>query len=544
MRVPEFTPTVPELLRYGASRHGDSEVIVHGDRRLSYRELERQSAELARGLLARGHGKGSRIAIWMPNGPDWLVAWAAATRIGAWVIPLNTFYRPKEVAWALHHSDVQCLLTFSHFLKNDYLAMLEEALPGLATQKRERLQIGTHPFLREIHAWGGGDRSWCHRGPDAIAASAHAETAIDDDFLRAAEDCVVPADPMVTIYSSGSTGDPKGAVHSHGALIRHACNLNQFRDLVAADRLYSPMPFFWVGGFVFALLSIMHVGCCLLSEDSFEAGATLDLLEREGATVVTGWDHYGKAMAEHPSYAERDLSAIRAGNLYPILPESLRPNDPELRTNSLGMTETCGPHTIDRMDVELPESLRGSFGHAVPGVEHVIVDPETGERLPAGELGEICVRGYSLMQGLYKVERAETFDADGFYHTGDGGYFDADGVLFFQSRLGEMIKTGGANVTPREVEAALEAIASIREAYVVGIPDADRGQIVAAGVVLQVGETTSTAETLRAALKKELSAYKVPREIHFFEHEALPFTDSGKLDKRALVELISSARMA
>jgi acyl-CoA synthetase (AMP-forming)/AMP-acid ligase II len=195
------------------------------------------------------------------------------------------------------------------------------------------------------------------------------------------------------------------------------------------------------------------------------------------------------------------------------------------------------------MDVDLPESLRGSFGHAVPGVEHKIVDPETGERLPAGEPGEICVRGYSLMQGLYKVERAETFDADGFYHTGDGGYFDADGVLFFQARLGEMIKTGGANVTPREVEAALEAIDSIREAYVVGIPDADRGEIVAAGVVLQSGEA-STVQALRAALKKELSAYKVPREIYFFEHEALPFTDSGKLDKRALVQLISSAMMA
>jgi acyl-CoA synthetase (AMP-forming)/AMP-acid ligase II len=195
------------------------------------------------------------------------------------------------------------------------------------------------------------------------------------------------------------------------------------------------------------------------------------------------------------------------------------------------------------MDVDLPESLRGSFGHAVPGVEHKIIDPETSERLPLGEPGEICVRGYSLMQGLYKVERSETFDADGFYHTGDAGYFDIDGVLFFQARLGEMIKTGGANVTPREVEAALEAIESIREAYVVGIPDADRGEIVAAGVVLQGGET-STADALRAALKQELSAYKVPREIHFFEHEALPFTDSGKLDKRALVELISSAMMA
>jgi acyl-CoA synthetase (AMP-forming)/AMP-acid ligase II len=148
-------------------------------------------------------------------------------------------------------------------------------------------------------------------------------------------------------------------------------------------------------------------------------------------------------MAEHPSFASRDLSAIRSGNLYAVLPASARPKDPELRSNSLGMTETCGPHTIDRMDVDLPEKLRGSFGHAVPGMEHKVVDPETGATLPQGSSGEICVRGYSLMQGLHRQERDETFDRDGFYHTGDAGYFDADGVFFFKARIGEMIKTAG-----------------------------------------------------------------------------------------------------
>ena len=143
------------------------------------------------------------------------------------------------------------------------------------------------------------------------------------------------------------------------------------------------------------------------------------------------------------------------------------------------------------------------------------------------------------MQGLYKIEREDAFDADGFYRTGDAGYFDDAGILFFQSRLGDMIKTGGANVTPREVEASLEAIPSVREAYVVGLPDPARGQLVAAAVVLQSGEET-TAEDLRASLKAELSAYKVPRSFHFYSHEALPFTDSGKIDKRALAALIEN----
>ena len=202
------------------------------------------------------------------------------------------------------------------------------------------------------------------------------------------------------------------------------------------------------------------------------------------------------------------------------------------------MTETCGPHMIDRMEIDLPEQLRSSFGHAVPGIEHKVVDPETGRELPQGEFGEICVRGYSLMQGLYKLEREDVFDRSGFYRTGDGGYFDPDGVLFFKARLGDLIKTGGANVTPREVEAVLEAIPSIREAYVVGLPDPDRGQIVTAAIVLQEGSVT--AETIRAKVKSELSAYKVPRDFHFCTHDELPFTDSGKIDKRTLVSLLAA----
>ena len=538
---PGFSPTIPELLRNAVERHGDATLIVHaGGHRLTYADLDRESGALAKGLLARGVGKGTRVALWMPNGPDWLIAWFAAARIGALLVPLNTFYRPRELGWALAHADAHLVLTHARFLKDDHLAMLEEAVPGLGDATRPALRLPSHPYLREIHVWGGEGRPWSMPGPDRILEAAAAEDTIDDAFLRRVEDAVAPADPLVVIYSSGSTGDPKGAVHSHGALVRHGHNLNQFRDLLPDDRLYSPMPFFWVGGLSFTLLSAFHVGACLLTEDFFEPGATLDFLEKERATQVAGWPHYAKAMLEHPSFADRDLSSVRGGNLYEVLPDDIRPKDPELRSNSLGMTETCGPHTFDRMDIELPESLRSSFGHSVPGVHHKVVDPATGATLGADEFGEICVRGYNLMQGLYKVEREGTFDADGYYHTGDGGRFDADGVLFFESRLGDLIKTAGANVTPREVEAVLEACAPVREAYVVGVADDARGQRVAAAVVLQANGN-ATADSLRAEIKPQLSAYKVPREIHFYDHEDLPFTDSGKIDKAALVRLLEGA---
>jgi acyl-CoA synthetase (AMP-forming)/AMP-acid ligase II len=530
--------TVPGLIRTCVERFGDDPFILLDDDRMSYRGADERSATLARGLLAAGIGKGTRIGLLAPNGPDWVVGWLGATRIGAVAVPLNTFYKPRELGWVLRHADVHTLLCVSRLLNNDYLERLETFAPSLATRKADLLGVDELPCLRRVYVWGECDRPWA-RPMRALEESADAAPAPDRAFLARVEAGVSPADPMVVIYSSGSTADPKGAIHSHGGVIRHSRRLNAFRDLVRGDRVFSPMPFFWVGGFVFSLLSAMHEGCFMLCERAFEPGETLALLERERATVAAGWPHYSKAMMEHPSFATRDLSSIRSGNLYEILPPEMRPRDVELRSNALGMTETCGPHTIDRMDYDLPEKWRGSFGLSAPGLEHKIVDPDTGETLPAGAFGEICVRGDSLMLGLHKVPREETFDADGFYHTGDGGYFDEDGRLYFKARLGEMIKTAGANVTPREVEVVLEGFPEVRSAFVVGVPHPDRGQNVAAAVILKAGRALD-AGTLTARLGQELSAYKIPRHVFFYADRDLPFTDSGKIDKRALAELLAS----
>ncbi|MBW2244101.1 MAG: acyl--CoA ligase [Deltaproteobacteria bacterium] len=467
---------LPGFLRKRAKDRGEQPFIVLGDHCLSYADLEAGSRRLAKGLLAHGAGKGTRVGLLMPNGPDWVTAWAAVTRIGALLVPLNTFYQSRELGWVLAHADVDALLCVDRYLRNDYLERLEQFAPTLAEVTGSTLRIEALPYLRSVHVIGTTQRPWTTPLSDLEARA----DEIPEALLEAVEAQVTPADAMLVIYSSGSTADPKGAIHTHGTVLRHAHNLNQLRDLLPADRLYSPMPFFWVGGFLFSLVSVMEVGACLLCEEVFEPGATLQMLERERATIVTGWPHYSKALADHPSFGERDLSSVRAGNLYDLLPEALRPADLELRSNSLGMTETCGPHTMDAMDQTLPETLRGSFGHAVPGMEHKIVDPETGATLDAGEFGEICVRGQSLMQGLYKQERQDVFDRDGFYHTGDAGHFTADGVLFFKARLGDLIKTGGANVTPREVEVVMESLPGVRSAFVVGVPHPERGENVAA----------------------------------------------------------------
>ena len=540
MAFPEFTPTVPVLMRRGANRWGDHPLIVLGNRRLSYAEAERESGLLARGLLAAGLGKGARVGLWMPNGPDWVLAFLAAARIGALVVPINTFFRARELRYVLRHADVSTLLCVDSVVRQDTLALLEEAAPELTGQRAGALFAPSLPCLRAVRVWGERTPrpAWASHGPSGLRALAESTPRADEALLAAIEDTVTPADPLVVIYSSGSTADPKGAVHSHGTVVRHSFQLNGYRDLRSDDRIYSPMPFFWVGGLVFTLFAALHAGATLVCEESFEPGRTLDLLERERITLVAGWPHYGKAMREHPSFGTRDLSAIRGGNLYDVLPGAARPADPELRSNSLGMTETCGPHTMDRMDQDLPEKLRSSFGRSVPGLEHRVVDPDTGEVLPPGRAGEICVRGYSLMQGLYKQEREQAFDAEGFYHTGDAGYFDGDGVLFFQGRLGELIKTAGANVTPREVETVLLAQPELLEAHVVGLADRDRGQNVAAALVLRDGAALD-ADELRARLRRELAAYKVPRHVFFLSRDELPMTTSGKIDKRRLAAALS-----
>jgi acyl-CoA synthetase (AMP-forming)/AMP-acid ligase II len=535
---PDFDPTTPVLIRGLAARHGDRELIVADDGRLTYAEADAISARMARSLLAAGAGKGTRIGICFANGAEWVLAWLAATRIGAIAVPLNTFFKARELGWMLRHADVAILLTTARLGSNDLLAHLEAIAPELRDAVPGALRTPALPYLRSVYAFGD-HRSWTL--PGESLRHEPADAAIDDALLRAVEACVTPADPMLILYSSGSTADPKGAVHTHGTVVRHGYQLGQLRGVQSGDRLWSPMPFFWVGGLVFSLLGAMHAGACLVTESVFDPARTLALLERERVTSAVGWPHFGKALVEHPDFAKRDLSALRAGNIPNLLPPDVCPADPELRPNGLGMTETCGPHTYTG-EGALPEERRGCFGPAIAGVEHKVVDPESGRVLGPNEVGELCVRGYSLMQGLYKRERDESFDADGFYHTGDAGYFTEDGLLYFKGRLGEMIKSAGANVTPSEVESLLTSFAEVKAAYVVGVADAQRGENVAAAIVLEPGASLDASE-LRKRAKAQLAAYKVPRHVWIAEQDALPFTDTGKIEKRKLRALLE-ARVA
>jgi acyl-CoA synthetase (AMP-forming)/AMP-acid ligase II len=531
---PAFTPTSGELVRSAAAVWGDKPLAILDDQRLSYADADARSAALARGLLAAGAGKGTRVALLAGNSPAWIVGWLGITRMGGVAILLNTYNKARELGWLLRHSDAQVLLTVDRHLGHDYLERLEQAVPGLDAQEHERILLESHPYLRSIWTWGDGRRPWAAPVDDLVARGA----SVTDALLRECESEVTPADPMVVVYSSGSTADPKGAVHSHGAAVRHAHNLWQMRDLIADDVLYTPMPLFWVGGFSFTLVAAMHAGATLVFEEQFEPGATLDLIERERITQVLGWPHMAKALVDHPSFRDHDLSSIRGGSYAALLPQHIQHTAEVPRANSLGMTETLGPHTFDSKDNPLPPDKEGSFGFTVPGVEQKIVDPVTLEDRAVGEPGELWLRGYSLMLGLHKKERAEVFTADGWYRTGDGGYFDEDGHFYFTGRMGDLIKSAGMNITPRDVELALEALPEVVLAFVTGIDAGERGQDVVAAIALSPGETLDEEEA-RKRVKEEIASYKVPRRIAVFANQTeLPWLDSGKVDRRKLTAIL------
>jgi acyl-CoA synthetase (AMP-forming)/AMP-acid ligase II len=513
--MPGDSPTVAEILRHQARSRGDHALLVCDGDRISYADADSRSAELARGLIAQGGGKGTHVGLLYPNGTEFVVGMLAAARIGAVVIPFSTFVTARELREQLVDSDSEILLAAASFRSHDYVQRLGEALSHAEIGGDERLFVTATPQLR--HVIVNSERVY------------RLGEAVDPGLLDAMEDDVEGCDPLAIVYTSGSTSTPKGVVHTHAGLLGHQRNLNEIRGLTAKDKLFCNSPFFWIGGFAFGLLASLVAGSTLVCSNATDAGQTLDLLEAEKPTMTNGFAAGIAQLADHPSFAARDLSSMRRGNLYPIMAPGARPADPELRHNMLGMTEAGSVVLISGDESDQPESRRGSFGKPAPGFQTMIVDPDS-----AG-VGELCVRGPHLMQGYYKRSREECFDGDGWFHTGDLVRVDADGFFYFVGRRNTMIKTSGANVSAAEVEKAIARVTGT-QAHVVGIPDTERGELVAAVVVQPVLDEAA----LRERLKEELSAYKIPRRFIALPRAEIPLLSSGKVDARQLKKLFDA----
>lgn len=475
-----MSDTVAELLRGPTDRP----LLICDDGRISYAEAQRRSAEVAGGLIALGAGKGTHVGLLYPNGVEFVVGMLAAARIGAVVVPYSTFLTATELHTQLRDSDTRILLSARSYRNHDYV---------------QRLADIDAPCLQHVLF------DMPHAGIPTLAD---------------AEDDVDECDPLAIVYTSGSTGSPKGVVHTHGSLIGHQRDLNEIRGLSGADRLFCNSPFFWIGGFAFGLLATMTAGATLICSNAADAGVTLDLIEAEKPTVTNGFVSGIAHLTRHPSYPGRHFSA-RRGNLYPIMAPDARPADPELRHNMLGMTEAGSVVLIDADEGDQPEHRRGSYGKPAPGFETKVTAS-----------GELCVRGPYLMQGYYGRNREDCFDADGWFHTGDLVRVDDDGYFYFLGRAGAMIKTAGANITPGEVEKALAALGFT--AHALGLPDDERGQIVAAVIV---ADGRVDIEAVRTELRTTLSAYKIPRAFAVCRPAEVPTLSSGKVDMPALARL-------
>ncbi|MGO9156397.1 class I adenylate-forming enzyme family protein [Mycobacterium sp.] len=521
--------SIPELLRIRRAEP-DGEFLVTDSERLTFAEADTASMELADALLASGVGKGTRVGILFPNCAQWLISWLAAARIGALTVPLSTFAPGAELGRLLRHTDVQVLLMGQSIAGHDLVERIEEAVPGL-TDGRAVIAAPAVPYLRRIHVWPDCDRSW---------ATPWSRTESAASLAYSAEDEVRPADDLVVVTTSGTTAQPKSVVHTHGSLVRHAYILARHRGVTSTDRIYSPMPFFWVGGLTMVVLQALSTGAAILAQDVFEAGSTLALLERERATFISCWAQASQAMADHPDFAKRDLSSVRGGTMLEALPPDRRPREPGLAPNLLGMTETGGPHTmVEVPDTPLPPELHGSFGIPLPDVvQHRIVDAASGVEVPSGEEGEIQVRGQIVMSGIYKRERHEVFRPDGWYATGDRGWFDDADHLHFTGRASTLIKTAGSNVSPAEVESVLDSMPEVVHSFVVAVPHPVRGQVVGAVVVPANGARLSV-ETIVAHARRNLSTFKVPTVIRLVDENDLPMLPTGKVDRQRLVQLLT-----
>ena len=522
--------TLPGLLHELAARQPDHELIVGGAERLSYGETRARARSLAKGLHRLGVGPGDRVALVMPNRPAWLLLDFAVTMLGATLVPISTWSRPRELEYVLVHCGVSHLVTVPRVGAQRFLDAVEEmGGPGSS-----RL-----PALRGVAV----------DGPERIAGAIGLEelprlgAEVSDAAIDAALRAVTPEDVACILYTSGTTSTPKGVPLRHGGLLENMWHIGERQHLTPADRMWMGISLFWSFGGANALVAVMSHGGTLVLQEQFDAGEALALIERERCTVYYGTPNIALALSEHPDRRRRDLSSLRTGAAIgpPAAMQMVMDLGAREICNVYGLTECYGNCTVT--DAHDPPEVRcATVGLPLPGMEVRVVDRESRRALPPGEIGEIVVRGL-LTPGYYRdpEKNAAAFDADGFLLTGDLGVLGEDGRLRFRGRIKEMVKTGGINVAPVEVEEILLLDPAVEQAYVVGVPDSRLEEILVAVVVAKPGRVADPI-ALGARCRDALAAYKVPREIRVMAREELPLTGTGKVQKLRLAERLAGDR--
>ena len=522
--------TIPALLRDVAATDADREAVVDlsGDApvRLTFAELRARADEVARGLIAAGIEPGDRVAVWAPNCWEWVVALLGLQSAGAALVPLNTRYKGLEAAEILRRSRARVLFTVEGFLGNDYVTMLRTATGTTALPDLERIVLlrdtGSHPegtsTLDELVAGGAGV----------------AQAEVDDRVAA-----LSPGSMSDLLFTSGTTGHPKGVIQTHGATLRAFADWADLVGLRADDRYLVINPFFHAFGYKAGIVAGLITACTIVPLPVFDVDRAVEVIAAERISMIPGPPTLYQTLLNHPGFDPAVTTTLRlavtGAAVVPVeLVEAMRSTlGFETVITAYGLTEACGVVTACRSDDDAG-TIAHTSGRAIPGVEVQVVDDD-GNEVPRGEAGEIVVRGYNVMQAYFEEpeQTAEAIDAEGWLHTGDVGTMDARGYIDITDRLKDMFIVGGFNAYPAEIESLLGAHPGIAQAAVVGVPDERQGEVGYAFVVPVAGIEVDPVEVV-AWSRRSMANFKAPRHVEVID--ALPLNASGKVLKYELRE--------
>ncbi|HET7651403.1 MAG TPA: FadD3 family acyl-CoA ligase [Acidimicrobiales bacterium] len=515
-----MTTTIPAVLDHAATAFGDREGLVDGEVRLTFAQLRDHAHRAARAVARAGIAKGDRVAIWAPNINEWVVAALGASCAGAALVPLNTRFKGPEAAYVLRKSGARVLFTVNGFLGNDYVSMLRGCDEGRDLPALERIVVmrgddvdGTETFTSFVDAGGAATGGTL---PD-----------------------VGPDDVSDLIFTSGTTGRPKGVVTTHHQTVKVFETWSEIVGLREGDRYLIVNPFFHTFGYKAGFVACLIRGATIVPEAVFDVDAVLRKVEAERISMLPGPPTLYQSILNHPEREKYDLSTLRLAvtGAAPVPVELIRRMREELTFETIltayGLTEATGTVTMCRQG-DAPEVISNSSGRAIPDVEVRIVD-DAGNDVPTGEPGEIVVRGYNVMQGYFEDAdaTARAIDAGGWLHTGDIGVMDAGGNVDITDRKKDMFIVGGFNAYPAEIEGELLRHPAIAQVAVVGAPDERMGEVGVAFVVARAGATVD-ADDVIAWARERMANYKVPRRVEVVD--ALPLNASGKVLKFELRE--------
>jgi fatty-acyl-CoA synthase len=525
--------TIGSFVDERARRDGSREALVFNGQRATFADLARDVDAFARGLIQLGIAPGDRVALWMTNRTEWVHAALAVMRIGAVLLPVNTRFRTEDAAYVLGQSDASVLIVGARSGPVDYLALVRTLLPSLGATG-EVVHDPKLPALRRVVVLGDVP------GPGTIPWPALVDDGkrVGADTLRARVDAVDPDATVLLMYTSGTTGFPKGVMHRH-TLVRNVIDRAFRMAITPADTILNYLPLFHLFGFSEGMLMSMMTGARQIITESFDPAESLALIETERATIVHGFDTHFKDLLEAQRRRPRDVSSVRTGIAAAGMSSSLAIAR-EARAlfgqllSGYGMTEMLAGAALSALD-STEEQCTGASGYPAPGYEIRVIDPVTGQEQPTGVPGEIVVRGPMIMQGYYQKpeETAKAIDADGWLHSGDMGLMRPDGHLRFLGRYKDMLKIGGENVDPMEVEAYLMSHPGMNLVAVVALPDARLSEVPVAFVRCEAGHRLSEDDVI-AYCHGKIASFKTPRHVVFVDD--FPMTSSGKIQKVKLRE--------